>query len=121
LLIQEYYEILDVIHYQISTHFDKLQDLFCESALQPELHYMVDVALTLPVTSSHAERAFSKLCLINSHLSTTMFAERLLQLLRISANKTSSTLLVVVDAMVQKFCCIIIMYIHIYVFEKCSS
>ena len=32
-----------------------LDDLFCYSSLQPELHYLTDVTPTLPVTSSCAE------------------------------------------------------------------
>ena len=80
----------------------QLQELFCQSAVQQDLHYMLDVALTLPVTSSNAERAFSKLRLIKSHLRTTMSASRLQSLLRLSANK-SVTSLIAVEKMLQKF------------------
>jgi hypothetical protein len=75
---------------QSSTSPLQLQDLFNATAAQPELHYMADVAISLPVTSSNAERAFSKLRLIKSHLRTTMSAERLQSLLRLSANKSST-------------------------------
>lgn len=69
----------------------QLQDLFLATAVQHELHYMTDVAITLPVTSSNAERAFSKLRLVKSHLRTTMSAKRLQSLLRISANKSAAS------------------------------
>ena len=65
-----------------------LQQLFTVSTVQPELHYIVDVDLTLPVTSSNAERAFSKLRLIKNHLRTTMTSERLQSLVRVSSNKS---------------------------------
>ena len=67
-----------------------LQLMFRETKIQRELNYMVMVALTLPVTSSSAERAFSRLRLIKNHLRTTMSSERLQSLLRISANKDCS-------------------------------
>ena len=71
----------------------QLQDLFLATAVQPELHYMTDVAITLPVTSSNAERAFSKLRLVKSHLRTTMSATRLQSLLRVSANKSAASVI----------------------------
>ena len=69
----------------------ELHELFRHSSLQPELHYITDVALTLPVTSSCAERAFSRLRLVKSHLRTTMSGSRLQSLLRISSNKSTVT------------------------------
>jgi hypothetical protein len=69
----------------------ELHELFRYSSLQPELHYITDVALTLPVTSSCAERAFSRLRLVKSHLRTTMSGSRLQSLLRISSNKPTAT------------------------------
>lgn len=80
----------------------QLTDLFCATAMQPDLHYMTDVALTLPVTSSNAERAFSRLRLIKDHLRTTMSAARLQSLLRLSANK-SYTVLLPLEKMLQEF------------------
>ena len=80
----------------------QLTTLFCATALQPDLHYITDVALALPVTSSNAERAFSRLRLIKNHLRTTMSAARLQSLLRLSANK-SSTILIPLDKMLAKF------------------
>ena len=41
-----------------STNQPSLHELFRFSSLQPELHYIIDVALTLLVMSSCAERAF---------------------------------------------------------------
>ena len=146
LLIDEYYELLDIINEQIVSRFDNpalgalsalergimtpalhafcklhdmdpetverqlnftalglrkshslspdckldLRELFCNSQLQQDLHYMTEVAITLPVTSSNAERAFSRLRIVKSHLRTTMSATRLQSLLRISTNKTST-------------------------------
>ena len=156
LLINEYYEIIDLVSRQVSSRFDnpaltalsslqsgnmttalsefcklhnqdvdtverqlhftsaslratksadyclQLQDLFLATAVQPELHYMIDVAITLPVTSSNAERAFSKLRLVKSHLRTTMSATRLQSLLRVSANKSVASILFV-DKMLCEF------------------
>jgi hypothetical protein len=63
-----------------------LNEIFLSTKFQPDLHYIVDVALTLPVTTASVERAFSRLRLIKSHLRTTMSASRLQSLVRISAN-----------------------------------
>jgi hypothetical protein len=63
-----------------------LNEIFLSAKFQPDLHYIVDVALTLPVTTASVERAFSRLRLIKSHLRTTMSASRLQSLVRISAN-----------------------------------
>lgn len=79
-----------------------LHQLFRYSSLQPELHYITDVALTLPVTSSCAERAFSRLRLVKSHLRTTMSGSRLQSLLRISANKSTASK-IQLDYMVGQF------------------
>lgn len=79
-----------------------LHELFRYSTLQPELHYITDVALTLPVTSSCAERAFSRLRLVKSHLRTTMSGPRLQSLLRISANKSTAAK-IQLDNMVAQF------------------
>jgi hypothetical protein len=80
-----------------------LQKLFRYSSLQPELHYITVVALTLPVTSSCAERAFSRLRLVKSHLRTTMSSSRLQSLLRVSANKPTAVG-IQLDCMVAEFC-----------------
>ena len=69
----------------------QLSELFRNTKIQPALHYMLDVARALPVTSCSAERAFSRLRLIKSHLRTTMSATRLQSLLRISANKVAAS------------------------------
>jgi hypothetical protein len=79
-----------------------LPDLFRFSSVQPELHYIVDVALTLPVTSASAERAFSRLRLVKNHLRTTMSSGRLQSLLRISAN-SSTSFSISLDSMVELF------------------
>ena len=85
-----------------STNQPSLHELFRFSSLQPELHYIIDVALTLPVTSSCAERAFSRLRLVKSHLRTTMSGSRLQSLLRISANKSAAAK-VQLDSLVEQF------------------
>jgi Trp operon repressor len=79
-----------------------LNDLFRFTSIQPELHYIVDVALTLPVTSASAERAFSRLRLVKNHLRTTMLSERLQSLLRISANSITSNG-IALDRMIEQF------------------
>jgi hypothetical protein len=68
-----------------------LQDLFTASKVQRDLHYMLDVALALPVTTASAERAFSRLRLIKSHLRTTMSEYRLQSLVRISSNRSTAS------------------------------
>ena len=80
----------------------QLHELFRHSNLQPELHYITDVALTLPVTSACAERAFSRLRLVKSHLRTTMSGPRLQSLLRISTNKLTAAK-IQLDIMVAQF------------------
>jgi hypothetical protein len=77
-----------------------LPDLFRFSSVQPELHYIVDVALTLPVTSASAERVFSRLRLVKNHLRTTMSSGRLQSLLRIAAN-SSTSFSISLDSMVE--------------------
>jgi hypothetical protein len=68
-----------------------LSDLFLSSKVQNELHYIIDVALALPVTSASAERAFSRLRLIKNHLRTTMSSKQLQSMVRISANRHIAT------------------------------
>ena len=66
----------------------RFEDLF--KALQAEhecygnLTRLIKIALTLPLTSTSAERAFSKLKLIKSRLRTTMQQERLESLMLMS-------------------------------------
>ena len=67
-----------------------LGELFRLTKVQRALHHIVDVALTLPVASSCAERAFSRLRLVKNHLRSTMSADRLQHILRISANKNTA-------------------------------
>jgi len=89
----------------------ELHELLKVSKFQPELHYILDVALTLPVTSSSAERAvtsssaeraFSRLQIVKSHLRTTMSADRLQRLLRITANK-KDTISIPLGKMIDQF------------------
>jgi len=53
----------------------------------PNVYTMLKIGLTLPVTSSSPERAFSKLKIVKNRLRSTMGQERLQGLMRITCEK----------------------------------
>ena len=63
---------------------DLLKALQAEHECYGNLTRLMKIALTLPLTSTSAERAFSKLKLIKSRLRTTMRQERLESLMLMS-------------------------------------
>ncbi|KAE9530452.1 hypothetical protein AGLY_010914 [Aphis glycines] len=68
----------------------KLFKLFCVSQLKnvfPNLHTLLHIAVTLPVSSCSVERSFSKLKLVKSKLRTTMKKERFESLLKITCEQ----------------------------------
>uniref|UniRef100_A0A2S2PBA1 Zinc finger MYM-type protein 1 n=2 Tax=Schizaphis graminum TaxID=13262 RepID=A0A2S2PBA1_SCHGA len=68
----------------------KLFKLFCVSQLKcvfPNLHTLLHIAVTLPVSSCSVERSFSKLKLVKTKLRTTMKEERLESLLKITCEQ----------------------------------
>jgi len=68
----------------------KLFKLFCVSQLKnvfPNLHTLLHIAVTLPVSSCSVERSFSKLKLVKTKLTTTMKEERLESLLKMTCEQ----------------------------------
>jgi hypothetical protein len=71
-----------------------------------ELYTLSKIACTIPVSSSEAERTFSCLKLIKTHLRTTMAEERLSDLAMLSIHKDRATNLnldMVLDRFVQRY------------------
>jgi hypothetical protein len=68
----------------------KLFKLFCVSQLKnvfPNLHTLLHIAVTLPVSSYSVERSFSKLKLMKTKLKTTMKEEHLESRLKITCEQ----------------------------------
>lgn len=72
-------DIKELLTYVIQNN---LEDIY------PNLFIVLRIALTIPVCSASAERSFSKLKLIKSHLRTTMLQERLTSLAMLSIEST---------------------------------
>ena len=70
-----------------------------------EMYKVLQIACTIPVSSSEAERSFSCLKLIETHLRTTMAEQRLsdLAVLSIHKDRAKMNLDAVVDKFVQKY------------------
>jgi len=71
-----------------------------------ELNRLIGIAVTLPVTSVEAERSFSSLKLIKTHLRTTMLDDRLSDIAMLSVHSQQATALdldLVVDNFANKY------------------
>lgn len=81
---------VDKTHNENSGSMNKLFQLFCVLQLRsvfPSLYTLLQIAVTLPVSSCSVERTFSKLKLVKTKLRSTMTEDRLENLMKITCEQ----------------------------------
>jgi hypothetical protein len=71
---------------------DNLQDAYkqCDAECYPNIHVLLKLLLTLPVTTCENERSHSQLKLVKTHLRTTMSEERLSALMLLKVHRIAA-------------------------------